>query len=394
MQMQPFDMSLLIVPGLIIFIASWGATFAMTRLLACSLVAGLVKAGIFFVYFGVFFDGTYTFLDDWSYLEGGLQLYENNIGIANLADNWEYALMIGRGDHFVYYLYNAYAIRFFGEYYFAPVALNVLLSVLIAYIGTRLAEYEFGLDYFMKSGFFIFLLLHPDILSWSYIMNGKDIMVLLLQVLMLTSASYYFRIQPAKALLLAIPVSIVLLFLRFYVPLLFAAALGASLLFARKESKAWGRTVLVCAAMLILTLGWLGYDNVQNALNLIRDDMVNPLYGFIRFTLTPIPFNTGVEYAFLDWPALFHWLFFPFACWGVIVVHRQASKFSRFFLVYILTFLCLYSVYGELQGPRHRVQLDYAWAVLQFLGFVNVLRHQRWLDHKFPPSTAVEGNSA
>ncbi len=85
--------------------------------------------------------------------------------------------------------------------------------------------------------------------------------------------------------------------------------------------------------------------------------------------LTPIPFNTQEAYNFLNIPALFHWLSMPFILNGIFYIYRVKTGFSRFFIIYLSLFMLLYGVYEELQGPRHRVQLDYAFALLQFFGF-------------------------
>lgn len=393
--MHPFDLELLFTPGLVIFFATLWVAFKVTRSAGFSIAAALVKAGIFLVYFSMLFDGTFTFLDDWSYLEGGQELYAHGVGLTNLAENWQFALIIGGGDQFLYYLYNSYAFQLFGEGYFAPVALNILLTLLVAWFGTLLATREFGLSGIWRKGFFAFLLLHPDILAWSNIMNGKDILALLMHVLLLFSGSLFLGRRWVTGLALAIPVSLLLFFMRFYVPLLFIVALAASLLLARRSKGNLG-LLFIAGVLLALLFTQLGSGNLQYGLDVLRETFVNPVYGLVRFVLTPIPFHTGVEYTFLNIPAIIHWLSFPFACWGVVVVHRLRTPFSRFFLFYVLVFVCLYAVVGELQEPRHRVQLDYAWAVLQFMGVMafwrsHFARRLQALIHSSAASLPPEG---
>jgi hypothetical protein len=371
--MQTFDLEFLLAPGLVIFFATWWLAFKVTRSGVFSLSAGIVKAGAFLFYFGMLFDGTFTVLDDWEYLEGGWELYAQNVGLANLVENWEFALLVGGGEHIVYYLYNAYAFRVFGEGYFAPVALNILITLPIAWFGTCLAAREFGFFGDWKKLFFAFLLFHPDIFVWSNVMNGKDILVLFLHVLLLLSASMFFQERWRLALALAIPVSLILFFLRFYVPALFSAALVASLVLRRRHREVWP-LLIVGSGLAMLAWGWLGEAGLEFALAELRENFVNPLYGFARFTLTPIPFNTDIAYSFLDIPALIHWILMPFMVWGVVLMLRQKTPFAWFFLFYVLVFAGLYAVYGGLQGPRHRVQLDFAWAVLQFMGLQPFLR--------------------
>lgn len=370
--MQPFDLPTLLWPATVIFVATVIVAFRVTRAPAFSLCAALIKAGVYLLYFGYAFDGTYTFLDDWSYLEGGEDLLAAGVGITNLAEHWNLVLVTGRGDHFVYYLYNTYAFRLFGVGYYAPVALNILITLVVSFIGARLAHIELRLSRQTTKLFFAFLLLHPDIFAWSNVMNGKDILVLLLHVLLLYSASLFIRLQTRTALLLAAPVSIVLLFLRFYVPILVAIAFVASLLSARR-AKRRVRLVAMASVMFAVAAAGLGEAGFQYAIRAMQEHFVNPIYGFVRMALTPIPFNTDEAYAFLNIPAAIHWALMPFVVLGIIRVHRLHTPYSRFLLLYAGLFLALYAVFGELQGPRHRVQLDYAWAVFQFMGLLPFL---------------------
>lgn len=371
--MHPFDLALLLPPCLIIYFATLWVSFRVTGSVVFSLAAGLVKAGVFILYFGLLFDGTFTFLDDWAYLEGGGALYAQDVGLTNLAHNWAFSVATGGSEHFVYYLYNAYAFRIFGEGYYAPVALNVLLTLPIAWCGAQLAEREFGFVGTWKKLFFFFLLFHPDIFAWSNIMNGKDTLALLLHVLLIFSVSMFFRDQWRLALVLSIAVSLILFFLRFYVPLLFAAAFVASLVLTHRQRKSWWLLV-IGVGLAMLALGWVGESGLRAAFAELHENFVNPLYGFVRFSLTPIPFNTEVSYGFLDIPALIHWILMPFAFWGVVLMLREKKPFARFFMLYVLIFFGLYAVFADLQGPRHRVQLDFAWAALQFMGIRPFLR--------------------
>ena len=369
--MQPFQLEALLVPSLIILFLTIGISFRVSRSVTVALPAAFVKAGLFLLYFGVLFDGAFTFQDDWEYLKGGRILYAHDVGITNLARFWDFSQSVGHGDHFVYYLYNAYAFRLFGEGYYAPVALNIMLTVFVAWFGVQLAEREFGLAGMRRKVFFFFLLLHPDILAWSNVMNGKDVLVLLLHVLMLISISLFFRQRYRYALALATPVSLVLLFTRSYVPLLFSISLLIGVLTSKKINwrVRFGFVGIVSVSFVLLVFH-LGGWTLEKAFIDVRADFVNPIYGFVRFALTPIPFNTERAYSFLNFPACLHWFLFPFALRGIVVIHRLRTPFSRFFLLYLLVFSGLYAVYGELQGPRHRVQMDYAWAVLQFMGLI------------------------
>ncbi|WP_143103910.1 hypothetical protein [Thermoflavifilum thermophilum] len=307
------------------------------------------------------------------YYQEGIVLLQHHVTLFNLPQNWQFLLSIGGGQNVLYYLYNTYAFKLFGIGYYAPVALNVILTGFIAYIGTRLVEKEFKLKGDARILFFLFLLFYPDILAWSNVMNGKDILVLLLELILIASISYYLRGKIFRSLLIGIPIGFMLFFTRFYAIFLISLALLLANL--------WGSLTLRKVFFLIFSFfivffifHVLGIDAILLSYHDLLQKFVNPLYGFFRFLLTPIPFHAEQSYAFLNLPSLFHWLMIPFLILGIIYIYHVKTPFSRFFLSYFFIFVILYSVYGELQGPRHRVQLDYCLAVFQFYGFMWVLR--------------------
>ena len=370
--MSPFGIDVLIWPASAIFVCTLAACllFRISPLLSVSYAS--IKAGIYLVYFNIVFDGAYTFNDDWKYIAGAQELLSYGVGLTNILEEWEFVLATAKSQHFAYYLHNAFAFRLFGEGYFSPVALNVLLTVGVAYFGAKLASVEFNMSKKASRLFFLFLLFHPDILAWSSIANLKDVLVLFLHVLLLAAVSQYLHGQLFKALWLGLPVVFVLFFLRFYVPMLFVVALVATHLLINQR---WNISYLMVSfGLAVLALVLIGDSAVQYAIIRLNESFVNPLYGFIRFVSTPIPFNAQGSYAFLNVSALIHWALMPFVLVGLVKIWRTKTQFSRFFIMYLIVFVGLYSVYGELQGPRHRVQLDYAFALLQFVGVMVALR--------------------
>ena len=104
--MSPFEFDTLILPSLFIFFITLSVTFLFTKWPALSILVAL-KSGIFIGYFGFLFDGTFTFSDDWTYLKGGKYLNSKDIGFSNLDENWQSALNLAGGNHFIYYFQNA-----------------------------------------------------------------------------------------------------------------------------------------------------------------------------------------------------------------------------------------------------------------------------------------------
>ena len=153
--------------------------------------------------------------------------------------------------------------------------------------------------------------------------------------------------------------------MRFYVPVMFFAALILAAIFMKKIK------IKYIIGFVLFASGILFYfksNMIDSAIGEVKAQFVNPIYGLLRFSLTPIPFHTDYSYEFLNLPATIHWLLFPFFIMGLKVVWNQKTVFSIYFLSYFIVFVLLYAVYDELQGPRHRVQLDFAIALLQFLG--------------------------
>lgn len=370
--MQPFDIEVLVKPGLIIFLITLCIVYILTHSPVFSILAAFIKSGFYICYFGIIFDGEFTALDDWFYYEIGKELYLKGVGFNNLTDSLDLIFGLAGGRHIVYYIYNLVSINLFGMGYYAPVAMNIILTLFIAWCGTQLAYHEFNLGRFWRKVFFVFLLFHPDIFIWSSVFNGKDIFVLFLHILLLLSVSQLFRKQYLKSISFGLPVVLILFFLRFYVPLLFTVALLFSLLSFNKRIKHL-HLIFISSLLFASVLMWYGGDALHYAFYVLKENLVNPLFGFIRFLLTPIPLNTEDAYRFLELSALIHWLLIPFTFCGVVVVYRFRTKFSRFFLLYVIVFVGLYSVFDGLQGPRHRVQLDYAWATFQLLGLMSFL---------------------
>ena len=155
--MHPFEIDDLLLPTLLIAITSLVVSFRITKSMLSSIILALIKSGLFIVYFSYFFDGTFTFEDDITYINGGIKILDRGINIFNIYDEWQYIKMIGGGTHVGYYLYNAFAFSLFGEFYFSPVALNIIITIFIALVGTKLANREFKFSSYQNKIFFLLL---------------------------------------------------------------------------------------------------------------------------------------------------------------------------------------------------------------------------------------------
>src|SRR5690348_17732529 len=115
MSAQPFPIGQLIWPAIAIMVIGFLISLAYTRRAGLSLGVAALKSGLFLIYFGFLFDGTFTFLDDWKYLRFGEELVQNGVGIFNLMHNYDYVRSTVKSANLFYYVYDATALVIFGQ---------------------------------------------------------------------------------------------------------------------------------------------------------------------------------------------------------------------------------------------------------------------------------------
>lgn len=369
---EPFALDTLGPPALFIFFAGSLITYRFTRRPYLSLFIAMSKASIFIIYYGILFDGTFTFLDDHTYLKKGGFLLDRGISVVNLFNHYRELLVVGGGPHFSYYLYNADSFRLFGEGYYAPVALNITLTFLAAGFMAAAAHGSLDFSRRLTAGFFVYMSLQPSVIGWSTIMNGKDTLVLTCTALAVYAVSLSERRHYGRAAIATLVAGMVLLFTRFYVPLLMISALlGARILAPGPRRLVSG--LLVSVAILGM-VSFLGVENILGYSNTLKDAFVMPIYGIPRMLLTPIPFHTTESYAFLNLPQAYYWALFPIMVYGITRVRQCFTLTARFILAYFLIAVFLYGTFGELQGPRHRYQLELLISLFQFRGLLGILK--------------------
>ncbi|MGI9255935.1 MAG: hypothetical protein ACR2PY_03270 [Salinispira sp.] len=328
----------------------------------------VLKSCIYFVYFAFFFDGIYTLTDDWKYLSTAIRFWENApLGIVGLKELIEQVKIITNSSHPFYPIVNIFAVRLFGMVYSAPVAINYIILPVIACIGANFAARELLFDNTQKRLIYILLLFYPFLNSWATILNLKDIWVLILFMGLLIGYIHFFHRRYVQAFLLIIPISLVFGILRYYVPYLFFAAFILTLMLHKKTRK---------MAVLLSTAGIVGLllffpsftNNILLFVNEAQTIRSFPI-GFLRFSVTPIPFNTTLHYSFLNIPSIIHWLLFPFMLAGITQFWKTGKMPLRFLVIVVFVFTCFYASFSLLQGPRHRIQLSYNILLFQFVSF-------------------------
>jgi hypothetical protein len=371
--LHPFPIDQLIWPATAIMLVGFLLSLWFTRRAGISLAVAAVKSGLFLIYFGFVFDGTFTFFDDWNYLRFGKELLQNGVGILNLMHNYDYVRSTVKSANLFYYVYNASAIVAFGQGYFAPVAANILLTFIAAGVLAKAARLGLGMSRRTSIGLFAFLALGPSVLAWSTVANLKDLLVATGTAGVVYAVALVEAGRARRAVVLAVICGLVLAVTRFYVPLMLGAAFGITVLCSRQGRRNPWMWLAAIVALAVVVHG-LGHGSIDGALRQFRARAGDPLSGVVRFIATPIPFHTQPSYTFLDLPQLFFWVMLPFQFYGMVAVWRRKKMTARFMVVYFVMMTLLYGMFPTLQGPRHRVQLDGLIAIFQYIGILALLR--------------------
>lgn len=381
--MHPFPFIDLVGPTVFILVAGLVISYAFTRRVILSYATAVVKAGLFLLYFGWLFDGTYTFLDDRRYLAIGEELAANHIGLLDLISHYKFIVSTVAGSNIAYYVYNATAVQVFGYGYYAPVAINIVLTFIAAGLLMKAARNGLGMSHRVSIGLFAVLCLSPDILAWSTIPNFKDTLVMAATAGAVYAVSFVDQHRPWRAILVAVAAAFVLAVTRLYVPLMLGLAFGITLFMSphgRRNPWLW----LLAAFALVAVVRYMGHGSLMSALHTLRSQMDNPVVGVVRFLVTPIPFHTSPGYGFMNIPQMIYWALLPLMFYGIVCVWRKATVSSRFMVIYFVLMILLYGSFSTLQGARHRVQIDGLVVLFQYYGFLALLRHRFRLRSRHP----------
>lgn len=373
--MHPFPLIELAWPAIFILTAGFAIAYAFTRRIILSYWITALKAGLFLAYFGLFFDGTYTFDDDLRYLDIGEQLAANGIGLMNIISHYKYIVSTVTGENIAYYVYNATAVDLFGAGYYAPVALNIVLTFIEAGLLMKAARNGLGMGRRAAIGLFAFLALSPAILAWSTIPNFKDTLVATGTAAAVCAVALVDQHRIGRAALLAIAAAFVLAITRLYIPLMLGVAFGITLFLSprgRRNPWLW----LLAVVALFVVVRHIGHGSLIDAVRELRSKMDNPVKGVVRFLVTPIPFHTAPGYGFMDLPQMIYWTLMPLMFYGIRCVWRKATISSRFIVIYFILMVLLYGSFTTLQGARHRVQIDGLVVIFQFYGILALFRQR------------------
>lgn len=322
-----------------------------------ALLVSVIKAAIPLTYFALFFDGSWTFLDDVTYQAHGetLRLDYGPLSALLQEEGRAKLIQLSDGRHILYAWWNLFAQSILGDNYYAAVFLNVLLTFFTGAVLFRLLG-ELGFSRSYQRGALVFFLLHWDVLAWSSLVNLKDVLVM---ALIVPTIYFLIRLRIRFGLLPLLGAAtglFVLTWIRYYIPFFLISAFVVWVLLEGQFRWKYLSAALAGTAFLMLPLDW-------SALEYVRPEQI--MLGLMRAPLTPQPWSIENEYSFLLLPSILHWLLFLPMVIGAIALWARAAG-ARFVLVFVVLMMLFYALVPELQGPRHRVQLTFAIAWMQF----------------------------
>ena len=330
-----------------------------------------IKIAISFTYFSFFFDGQWTRLDDWTYLKHGQLMLENGFTpVSALTSDGRAALrsLVG-GYHILYTYWNFLSVYLFGEFYFSPVYMNVMLSS-----ASSIILYKFILDTGFKRQYAlfsaIFFLFHWDVLTWISFVNLKSSLVIFLELLSLFLILRLFKRRKIGYFLTLIFVCVLLLRLRLYIPL--AMMTSVSFWVALGNRKKLLKYIPIFSGVFIVLGSLFNFQSASRHLNL-----VDIPFGTIRMLLTPLPWSIDYSYRFLLVSSIFHCLLFIPTVFGLYSIWKHSHE-AKLLIIFSCFMILLYGAVPVLQGPRHRLQIVYmfSWGISHFVWLLIKRRRQ------------------
>ena len=148
----------------------------------------MLRVGISTVYFTEYFDGSWCALDDVTYFNESASMLDHGwtpLSLILTPEGHDTLGGVAGGHHFLYYWQNLTAMYFFGEHYYAPVLVNVLLTFVSGFLLCRTTQL-LGFSRLYRIGLELMYLLHWDVITWTSFVNLKET-----GVQMLTVAGFY-----------------------------------------------------------------------------------------------------------------------------------------------------------------------------------------------------------
>jgi len=356
------------------FIAS--RIFRTNKLAALTIAT--IKSLLFFVNYIFFFNIDFFTIDSFNYMDRALRIKEISSFSDFLYDLVTFNLMHLYG--LAHYVYNAFVttllFAFNTDSALIPIAGNIVITLLSGYVFTRILILM-GMKERYAQWYFLFFVLHWEVMSYSTFSLLKDNLVCFLTICLfyfpaLIHASK-FKLRHIIPLLLTLWA---MMFIRFYItPIFFVCYLAYLYLVVFVGKKSWSKIFLLIMAPLAFIAFVISIWDMYGAyMSLVFDFKGNPIYGIVRFFLTPQPWYVSGSYIYLLIPSILNWVVIPFTLFGIISLLRIRGL-TKLLLIYYLAILIFYGVYsphGQATGPRHKLQVVFIYALFQYIGLIKV----------------------
>ena len=368
-----FRISDVFYPTILIFLIGFSLISFYLKSAKIAFLVSTTKSFVFFIYFYYFFDGGFTFLDDVKYFVTSDNYIHNGETFSNLISSPLHLVSFFGHFHFLYYLYNILSIEIFGHYYFAPVAMNIIVTFFSAIVLYKLLL-KLELDNITTMFITILYLLHWDMLAWS-IINFKDFLVQFITIsLLYLIIKNDIKFNLMNIIFIAILI-INITFLRFYIPFFILFSYFLFKIFVDNNYlKADMNLYLLLLSLFPISVGIILKLFFESDLNLFMSHFSNPIIGTIRFILTPLPFHMYNGYNFLLFPSLIDFLLLPFFFYGIYLFYKINSKYKYLILIYFFIMIIFYGSFPELAGPRHKIQIFQFIILFQGLGIIQIIK--------------------
>ena len=328
-----------------------------------------VKISIPTAYF-YFYGPRWTPYDGVLYNSIATELLEEGHSPLSLFFEWRFLISYVDSFHITAYWWAALAQSIFGQYYFAPVYLNIILTAVIG-IYTLFILTKSGMSEAYSTYFLYFFSVHWSVLTWSSFVYIKGIYITLFIV-----AYFYHFISLYEAILtnrgrsiilynitILASIIVLLIFSRFYViALLLSSSVAWLILKARWEVTLIA--LLFCGLPLYFVIDYgLNYAIRGGFLDAISVTSITTTT--LRVILTPRPWGLNPEFIFLFVSSIFHWLFIiPATLFGMRLVVRNESV--QLLFIFLLSYVAFYSIFNDFASVRTRVQVLFILALFQY----------------------------
>ena len=370
-------------PTFTIFILSFIIMYSYSKNISLSILTSSFKGILFFIYFYFIFEnGGYTFSDDWDYLKESQEVLDKGYSFWSLISDPFAMQDIFKTRHYGYHLFTTFAFWLFGHNYFSAVSLNIIITFVTSYYVYKLSEIIIHSQQIalITAVFFLF---QWDLLTWSTMLNFKDIIIQLLILVIIYNIiilNDHFSIISILSILISF---LFLLHLRFYLVYLLSAGYLFYLFVLYFIKVSMSKKIFLVTIFLILVgiiIFYILPTYFSYAWGLLRASLSNPIFGSFRFLTTPIAFNMDEHHTFLIPASFLHWLFMPFALYGIKICFELNKDVMILIFSILAIVLLFFGSYSTQQGPRHRLQMLPYIVIFQSMGFLTFFYKKRILE--------------